>query len=266
MNYPLFFLPFVVWFLFSLNILAQPMVVAHRGNSSVAPENTMAAVKSALALQPQPHWIEIDLHQSKDGVLVVCHDANTQRTTGTAAWIRSTPYNQLRTLDAGYAERFGDQFYGEYLPRLEEVLDAVKNSRVNVMIECKQLLLEDDVIRLLRKRGELNRHIIASFDEITCYRAKDIEPGVKTLYLVSEINQVTMGRADDVQADIIGANQKTPLESVESAHAKGYGVWVWTVDNKNEIKQWIDAGVEAIITNRPETALKLTNSVVQNKD
>ncbi len=240
----------------SLNIVyASPIIIAHRGNSSVAPENTLAAVQSAVALSPQPAFVEIDLHRSKDGVLVVSHDDNTHRTTGTSAMIRETPYAQLMELSAGYAEKYGDDFAQEKLPLLEEVLDTVKSKNVGIMIECKQLLLEDDVIELLRKRGELDRHTIASFDELTVYRAKQIEPRVKTLYLVGEITPTTIWRAKDLDADIIGSNGKTPYDSILEAQTAGFEVWIWTVDKTEEIQAWAKAGADGIITNRPEEAL-----------
>lgn len=231
---------------------ADPLVIAHRGYSSVAPENTLAAVKRALEIRPLPDFIEIDLHASNDGVLVVSHDDNTMRTTGVSKMIREHAYAELKQLDAGYAEKFGQQFKGETIPRLEEVLDAVKDTGVGIMIECKQLLLEDKVIELLRDRGEIDKHVIASFDELTVYRAKQIEPHVKTLYLTTAIDPTSIWRAKDIQADIIGVNLKTSLESIQLAQQEGFQVWVWTVDEEQDIDRWIAAGADGIISNEPE--------------
>ncbi len=240
----------------ALTSYSSPLIIAHRGNSSEAPENTVAAVQSAADLVPQPAYIEIDLHRSSDGVLVVSHDDNTNRCAGVSSMIRENPFSQLRTLDAGYASKWGDRFKGEKFPRLEEVLDVVKDTPIGIMIECKQLLLEDDIIALLRKRNELSKHVIASFDELTVYRAKQIEPAVKTLYLVSEINPTTIWRARDLQADIIGVNLKTPPASISTAQKAGFSVWIWTVDEEKEIKSWAETGANGIITNHPEAAMK----------
>jgi glycerophosphoryl diester phosphodiesterase len=239
------------------SVYSDPLIIAHRGYSSVAPENTIAAVKRALQVNPLPNYIEIDLHASKDGVLVVSHDDNTHRTTGVSKMIRDHSFADLRKLDAGYVEKFQTQFKNEKLPRLEEVLDAVKDTHVGIMIECKQLLVEDRVIELLRKRNELDKHVIASFDELTCYRAKKIEPKVRTLYLTGDITPTSIGRAKDVKADIIGTNQKAHPASAKLAQQQGYQVWVWTVDKKEDIQKWIDAGVEGIITNVPQRAVDL---------
>ncbi len=254
---------FLILVLFSSTCLlslgyAAPLIIAHRGNSSVAPENTLAAVRSAVKLDPMPDYIEIDLHRSRDGVLVVSHDDNTLRTTGVPWMIREKAFSELRKLDAGYKEEFKDTFQGEKLPRLEEVLDAVKDTSIGVMIECKQLLLEDDVIQLLRERDEIGKHILASFDELTIFRSEKLEPSLKTLYLVDSIHPTTVWRGKDIRTDIIGSNQKTSIESLALAHQSGFDVWIWTVDEQEEIRNWANSSTEGIITNKPELALQIT--------
>lgn len=236
---------------------AQPLVIAHRGYSAVAPENTLASIKQAIGLNPQPAYVEIDIHRSSDGVLVVSHDSNTLRTTGVDRVIRETPFAVLRGLDAGYQEKFGDQFKNEPLPRLEEVLDAVKDTSVGVMIECKQLLVEDQVIDILHRRGELAKHVIAGFSEMTEYRAHQIEPSVRTLYLANEISAGSLWTARDIQATIIGVNNKEKPENIRKAQDAGFKVWVWTVDELDEIQKWIDAKADGIISNQPERVLSL---------
>lgn len=236
---------------------AQPLVIAHRGYSAIAPENTLSAVRRAAELEPKPAFIEIDLHRSSDGVLVVSHDTNTQRTTGIDKIIRETPFDVLRQLNAGYPEKFQEQFKGELLPRFEEVLDAVKDTPAGIMIECKQLLLEDQVVEILRKRGEVKKHIIASFDEMTVYRAKKMEPSCRTLYLAGGLNSDIIWRARDLGADIIGFNCGEKAPTIRAAQDAGFKVWVWTVDELADMQKWIDAGVDAIITNQPERALKM---------
>lgn len=237
---------------------ADPLVIGHRGFSSVAPENTLVSMQKAIDLSPQPNFVELDLYRSKDGVLVVSHDENTLRTTGVDAIIRETPFQKLRTFDAGYAKVFGDKFKGTKIPRFEEVLDLVKNTPVGVMIECKQLFLAKQVIDILRKRGELHKHIIASFDELTIYNAKQLEPSVKTLYLTNTINPSIIWRAKDLKANIIGTNLKAKPESVKVAHDDGFDVWVWTVDEPADVIAWTKAGVDGIITNMDDMVLKVS--------
>lgn len=240
---------------------ADTLVIAHRGNSSVAPENTMAAVKSALSLDPQPQWIEIDVHRSLDGEIVVSHDEDTQRTTGIPGLIREQNYESLQKLDASYKTAFGDKFKGESLPTLREVLQAVENSSVNIMIEAKQLLVEDDIIELLRSRNEISRHILASFDELTIYRAKQIEPKLKTLYLIDRLTPGNIHRGRDIGADLLGINKGSDPRLLDFAQQQGFQVWVWTVDESQEIEQWHQAGVDGIISNRPALARQIVNTV-----
>ncbi len=234
----------------------KPLIIAHRGYSRVAPENTLAAARRALALKPQPAYIEIDLHRSSDGVLMVSHDDNTLRTTGVPGLIREQTFDQLRALGAGYAKVFSEAFKGERIPRFEEILDAVQDTPVGIMIECKQLLLEDQVIGILRNRNELGKHVLASFDELTIYRAKQIEPSLRTLYLVDSLSPTVLWRARDLKADIIGVNLKANPADVPAAHAGGFQIWVWTVDDPEAMKSWAAAGVEGLITNDPELGLK----------
>ncbi len=244
-----------------VNSMAETTIIAHRGNSSVAPENTLAAVRAAVQLDPQPQYIEIDLHRSKDGVLVVSHDENTLRTTGVDSMIRETNYPELRNLDAGYSKKFGDAFKGEPMPRLEEVLDLVKHTPIGIMIEVKQLLLEDDVVALLKKRGELKKHVFASFDELSVYRAKTLAPELRTLYLAGELSHGSLLRGKDVKADILGVNLKTSDEMVRRAQSAGFTVWVWTVDDDNDMKHLFNLPVEGLISNRPEAAISILSSL-----
>jgi glycerophosphoryl diester phosphodiesterase len=239
--------------------MAQPKIIAHRGNSSAAPENTLAAVLSAALLDPAPRYIEIDIHRSEDGVIVVSHDDNTLKITGIDAMIRERTFEFLRTLDAGYKEKFGDLFPNERLPRLEEVLDAVKDLPIGIMIESKQLLLEDQVIELLRKRGEVEKHVFASFDELSVYRAKELEPKLKTLYLTGDASPTTIWRAKDLKADIMGVQFKgVEPQNVAAVQESGMQLWLWTVDEDPDINTWAEANVDGIITNYPAKALQLT--------
>lgn len=245
--------------IFILNSMAQPNIIAHRGFSSIAPENTVAAVSKAASLDHPPRYIEIDIHRSKDGVIVVCHDDNTLKTTGVDAMIREHPFHYLQTLDAGYKSKFGDQFPKERLPRLEEILDVVKDKPIGIMIESKQLLLEDQVIEILRERNEVDKHVFASFDELSVYRAKKLEPKLKTLYLTGEANHTTIWRAKDLQADIMGV-QFTGVEpqDVSAVQSQGMQLWLWTVNEEDVMKTWIDAKVDGVITDYPAKALELT--------
>jgi len=219
---------------------ANPLVIAHRGFSSIAPENTLAAVRKAAAMNPKPQYIEIDVHLSQDGVIVVNHDDYTGRTTAVNKMIRETPFSVLRALSAGYPQKFGEAFKNEKLPRLEEVLDMVKETNIGIMIECKQLLVEDQVVSILQQRSEVEKHIIASFDELTIYRAKQLEPTVKTLYLNSTLDKTSIWRAKDVHAAIIGTNLDQKPTWVQYAQNEGLAVWVWTVDDPAQITLWIN--------------------------
>lgn len=247
----------------AMNVFTQPsspLVIAHRGDSGAAPENTLAAIHSAISLNPQPEYVEIDLYRSIDGVLVVNHDTDTLRTTGVPGMVREQTFDALRQLDAGYASVFGERFRGERMPTLEEVLDAVKDTPIGVMIECKQLLLEDQVIELLRERNEVHKHVLASFDELTVYRAKQLEPELRTLYLTT-LNDRNLWRARDVQADIIGTHRDASDDMIAKARQAGYPVWVWTVNEPDEMDRFVRLGVDGIISDYPARVFERIQAV-----
>ncbi len=229
----------------------MPLVVAHRGNSCASPENTMAAVRSALALDPVPDYIEIDLHCSIDKMLMVSHDYDLLRATGFPGLIREMTYQELRNLKVSLSKKFDESYPDEVIPTLDNVLDAVKDTRTNVMIECKQLLMEDAILELLQQRNELERHIIASFDSLTVYRARQIHPAVKTLLLSIDLNPETLWRAKDIRVNIIGVSATADTAQVRNAHQHGLQVWVWTVDDPEEMTLWAESGADAIISNNP---------------
>jgi len=107
---------------------AGPLLIGHRGNPAEAPENTVAAVRAALAVQPPPEFVEVDVRRSADGRLVVLHDADLERTTGQPGKAAELPWEEIRQRSAGTAP----------VPLLEEVLDAVAGSGTGVMIEIKE--------------------------------------------------------------------------------------------------------------------------------
>lgn len=234
--------------------------IAHRGESADAPENTLAAFR--LAWERNVSAIELDVHLTKDNALIVCHDADTLRTTGVRKVIRESTLAELRELDAG-AWR-GAQWAGERLPTLQEALATVPDAgrcfiEVKVGPEAIPALLEN--VRASGKTAE--QLVVISFQAETIAEAKRELPELKAYYLASfrrdERTQAWLPKADTLIQRVkeIGADglNLSACEAVNDAFVQqiktaGLEFYVWTVDDPEVARRMIATGVDGITSNR----------------
>jgi glycerophosphoryl diester phosphodiesterase len=236
----------------------RPIIIGHRGAMGHAPENTMASFELALAMGAE--MVELDVHPSRDGELVVIHDHTLDRTTDGHGVVTQRSVSELKALDAG--GWLGPQFAGERIPTLREVL-AWARPRVPLAIELKAGPLfypgiEQMVIEQLREYEMIDRAVIISFDHPAIRRVKDIESGVATgiLYaarLVDGPAVAAMAKADALAPQY---SFVTP-EVVEEAHDASIAVSVWTVDDEETMKVLRQVGVDAISTNYPDRLARI---------
>ncbi len=241
----------------------RPLVIAHRGASGVAPENTMAAFERAVEMGAD--MIELDVHATKDGQIVVIHDAVLDRTTtgsvrGSVVW---RPLEEIKTLDAGSWK--GAEFAGEKVPTLHEVLSTFKG-RTKVLIEIKAKGIEDKVVEIIRETKTEDDVIIQSFDVEAVRRCRNLLPQVPAgvlfsaplLFGKSSFGEKVISTALDVNADFVAVDQGgvTP-ELVGMARENGLGVFVWTVNKTKDMTKMIQLGVDGIITNHPDVLIGL---------
>lgn len=242
--------------------LAQPLVVAHRGASSLAPENTLAAVHKALELKVD--IVEIDVHRSLDGELVVLHDPTINRTTNSTGPVKAYNLAELKSFDAG--SWFHPSFADEQIPTLRKVLEATKD-RATLLIELKGERTEVRTVELVQELGMADQVIIQSFDFLQIQKVKQKAPDIPTVFLVKEPEHQSdpekaarwmCNIAEYVGAGGIGVrhNWFTP-ELMKLAQERNLEIFVWTVDKKEDMQKFIEAGVQGIITNRPQDLLKL---------
>ncbi|HEX2034864.1 MAG TPA: glycerophosphodiester phosphodiesterase family protein [Chloroflexota bacterium] len=236
-----------------------PLVVAHRGASGLAPENTLAAFRRALELRAPA--VECDVHLSADGVPVVIHDAKVDRTTTGRGEVGALSLAALRGLDAG--AWFGPEFAGERIPTLEEVL-ATCRGRARVVIELKpggDAPLVEATLQAIATTTAAELAII-SFDpqvvRLVAQRAPDLPLGfLLTSRGVAELGHEAVVR----ETTSLGATCLAPHYStitapfVATIHAAGLAVSVWTIDDPTEMERLAGLGVDAITTNRPDVAL-----------
>lgn len=233
------------------SVLTETEITAHRGSSKRAPENTLAALETAI--DEMADYAEIDVQTTSDGVVVVCHDLNLKRLAGVNRRLGSMTYGEVRDLDVG--SRFGADFAGERIPTLEEALDDCKG-RIKLNIELKNIGdrtdLPEQVVEMIRDREMQEQCVITSVKLDYLVRVKEADPDLHTGYILP----AAYGRYYDNDAfDFISLRSSfVTLGLVENAHEKGKAVHVWTVNKKSEIEQMKVLGVDNIITDYPVLA------------
>lgn len=232
-----------------------PIIVAHRGNSSEAPENTLAAVRSAILAGADA--VEIDVYSTIDGELILSHDNTLERCTNGRGDVRYSTSEYLRSLDAGYPDKFGNKFAGEKMPFLREVLEEIKD-KVTLVIEIKQPGIEDKILQLLNETGTRDQVVIIAFSAASLARFHDIAPDIPTSVLTYSHKTLDEIIALAKQAKTRSVNLNYGLcnkEIVTALVGKGYSVWAWTVNDPNTMKNMVHNGISVLTTDVPSKAL-----------
>lgn len=234
---------------------AAPQVVAHRGNSSVAPQNTLAALEAAWRAGADS--IEIDLQLSADGAAVVIHDDTVDATTDGSGAVHDLDLVELRRLDAG--SWFSPAYTGQRVPTFAEVTAFLVARRgIDLLLELKGDWPADGVrgvVGAIREAGLGDRVIVQSFSTTTVAVLADVAPDLRRGLLVGEAGEglLELCAALGVMAcNPHGELLRTHPELLPALHGAGLQVMVWTA---NEPEQWAAltaAGVDAIITDRPD--------------
>ncbi|NGO70779.1 glycerophosphodiester phosphodiesterase family protein [Streptomyces boncukensis] len=248
-----------------------PLPVAHRGASAYAPENTLAAVDKADELGID--WVENDVQRTKDGELVVMHDTTLARTTNAEeVFPDRAPWNvsdftaaEIRKLDAG--SWFDPEYRGVRVPTLRQYVNRIEQHRQRLLLELKAPELypgvEKETLRELRRLGWLDRShvkrklIIQSFNAASVEKVHDLVPAVKTGFLgnpaASELKKYAAfsdqinPRHAAVTEDYVKA-----IHAVKGAHGKPLEVFTWTIDDAPTAVRVAEAGVDGIISNKPD--------------
>ena len=228
------------------------LLIAHRGASGHAPENTLAAFKKAVTLGAT--FIETDLQLTRDARLVAIHDETVNRTTNGKGAVHDMTLAELRRLDAG--SWFGSEFAGERIPTLDEVLDFAKKYDVIFYLEMKpggSFGSEHALIGGLRTSGEIARTIVISFDAAILANVRKIEPTLMTGLLFDGQIEKPLDRALEVGArqlairgDLVSPGLLT------AAREKDLQVVCWTVNHSAHMRQLMDAGVDGIMSDYPD--------------
>jgi glycerophosphoryl diester phosphodiesterase len=241
--------------------------IAHRGASGHAPENTMAAFR--LAVEQSADWIELDVHQTADGNVVVLHDFTMRRTAGDRRTVKALSLEQIRKLDAG---SWWDQcFRGQRIPTLDEVLEFARD-RISVQIELKRGSpfypgIEQRLLEAVHRSGAGNRVAISSFDLPALRMLRRIDRKI-TLGLLT---RKTKPREILAEAESLGARSihisthRLSTSILTEAHAVGLPVYIYTVNRPSLMARYLSMGVDGLFTNYPDRLHDLLRNPTHRK-
>jgi len=238
-------------------------VQAHRGASGYAPENTMAAFRKAVDMKAD--GIELDVHLSKDGHLIVMHDETLNRTSNGKGLIASYTLEELKRLDAG--SWFGKEFKGEKIPTFDEVLEFICKTELFINVEIKAgyriyPTIEEKVLACLQKYNMLDRCIISSFDHYSLFRVKELNPNVKTGLLYGASLYEPWEYAKSVKVNALHPLYLTlDKHFIEEAYAHNLDINTYTVNDEKVMGELAAARISGIITNYPDKAKKIISEI-----
>ncbi len=242
--------------------------VAHRGGSAFAPENTLAAFRNAMTLPVDA--IELDVHMSRDGHMIVFHDNNVERRTNGQGNILDLDFDYLRSLNAA-AHFPGGWPESQQIPTLREVLDIAKG-HVQVYIEIKTSEragvygrypnIVETVVNEVRAMGMINQVLVMSFDWSLLPHVKSLEPALPTGALVSDDTwnvhatdalTTLIAQAQSLGCSWLNMDWKLCVEDMPAIiHEHGLKIGLWTVNNQQDMRRFARAGVDSITSDRPD--------------
>lgn len=227
-----------------------PLVTFHRGDCTVAPENTLPAFRSAILKGGDR--IELDVQMTSDGVVVVTHDSNLKRCTGKNAKVYDLTYAEVAQLDAG--RWFSSRFADTRIPTLEQVLQLCRG-RIGLNVEIKPSIatpaLEAETVRLLREYGfDSSNCVITSQSYETLHKVKALAPEYPTGYILA----LGVGNYYDLPDADFFSVETTFITSgmVNAVHLRGKTVSAWTIDREKVATHMLELGVDDLITDKPD--------------
>lgn len=236
----------------------RTLVFGHRGASAYAPMNTIPAFE--LAAEQGAQGVELDVHRTKDGEVVVIHDATVDATTDGKGLVSQMTLKELRALDAG--SWFGERFAGVRVPTLDEVFEAV-GTKLHINVEIKSFMAETDGIEALvaqkiKQHGMRKYVIVSSFNPLSLIRFRDIMPDVALGYLyAADLPTWPLHTIHKLSYEATHPHYEMINEELlEIAQQKRYRVNVWTVNDPQKAVELRDAGVHGLITDCPDVILK----------
>ncbi len=232
-------------------------IVAHRGAAGIAPENTLASFKEAIRLGAD--WLEFDVRLTGDGFPVVIHDPTLKRTTTGKGPVRSRTLGEIRRLDAG--SWFDDRYSGEKVPTLDEVIKLAPKARLNIEIKSNCAPASEAAAAVwtrVRDAGLQERALITSFDIDILKAMREIDGQAALGFpwqsgLRDPVRRALSLKCRMMLFEVGGLSEK----KVRRCREVGLDVWVYTVNEPEEMRRVMDLGVDALVTDRPDLLARL---------
>ncbi|MFW9964173.1 MAG: glycerophosphodiester phosphodiesterase [Candidatus Sifarchaeia archaeon] len=226
--------------------MTNTITIAHRGASGYAPENTLLSFRKAYDLRAE--MVELDVHETLDGVLVCIHDSTLDRTTNGHGVVHDFTYKELQTLDAGEGER---------IPLLIDVFKYA-SGKLKINTELKVIGVEQKILDMAHHCKMMKDIIVSSFYHGTLATIRNLNDMVETAILVNKPMNELVDYALEYKANAINPHHSliTPA-LVRSAHEANLKVYPWTVNDKYLMKQLLDFGIDGLITDFPDRATNL---------
>jgi glycerophosphoryl diester phosphodiesterase len=259
---------------------ATPRVFGHRGAAGLAPENTIPSF--ALGLSLGADMLELDVHASRDGVIVVCHDPTLERTTNGSGGLRERSLYELQQLDAGYQyTRDGRDYpyrgHGLRIPALEVLLKDFPLAYCNIEIKQADPPIVAQVIEIVQRLDAQHRVLLAAEDDAIMGEIHHLAGDIATSFSAAEvadfIGRVQAGNLDGYQP--AGRALQIPprfndidlvtKESVAAAHRCGLEVHVWTINELEEMQRLLELGVDGIMSDLPGLARVVVDGFARRK-
>jgi glycerophosphoryl diester phosphodiesterase len=257
--------------------LRRPTVIAHRGGGALRPENTLLAFRHAVALGVDV--VELDVHATADGVLVVIHDPTVDRTTDGAGAVPTLGLAELHRLDAGHrwsvdgGRTFPYRGRGLRVPTFDAVLAALPSTRLVAEIKPAAAAFAAEVCRAIQAAHAAERVLVGSFDGAALDEFRRACPTVATgassheagrFVTTSALPLVSAARPPAPALLLPTRWRGLPVATtrvIAAAHRFGVAVYAWTIDDEDDMRRLLDDGVDGIVTDRPDRLLRLLGAV-----
>ncbi len=241
---------------------AQTKIIAHRGFSGAAPENTISAFQKAIDCGAD--YIELDIQKTKNDSIVVIHDHSIDRTSSNESTgiVSEMTYQELVDINVGHPTMFEDAYENAKIPTLRESLLLAKG-KIKVCIEIKIYGVEKEVLKIIDDLGVQDEVILFSFYYPVIAKIRKMDKSIKTLFLMDTADLLTIDYASVIESDAIGVGAETQItkEYLDVAHSYGIEVWKWTVDNEDHMQELLEVGIDGLITNYPDKAIQKRSTI-----
>ncbi len=213
--------------------------IGHRGAKAYAPENTLSSFKKAIEIGVDA--VELDVRKTKDNKLVVIHDADVKRTTNGEGLVTELSLREIKSLSAE----------GEKIPSLEEALDFL-DKKVTIFVELKEAGIEEQVLNVVHEKGLEKKVIITSFLEAALKKVRELDKDIETGLIYAKHSNPLKAALDLKANYLLALYRFTHTANVDKAHERGLKVVVWTINNPEEVEEYVKKGVDGIASDKPD--------------